>query len=104
MEDMTDGGAKTCGVAWHVELTNGTKIPFSRGASFYRVNNEGKILFGRDLVEALPKAGDAAFGVMKTVVPLLRTLGDRGASLSSPVIALPALGMWAFYASEIHCT
>lgn len=86
----------------HVELTNGTKIPFSRGASFYRVNSEGKIVFGRDLVESLPKAGDAAFGVMKAVVPLLRMLGDRGITMSSQALALPAIGMWAFYASEFH--
>ena len=87
-------------IARHVELTNGTKIPFSRGASFYRVNEEGKIVKGRDLVEGLPKAGDAAFGVMTFMTPLLRELGGRG-MLNSQAIALPALGMWSFYACEM---
>lgn len=53
-------------------------------------------------MEGLPKAGDAAFGVMKVMIPLIRTLGERGVSLTSQAIALPAIGMWAFYASEIR--
>jgi hypothetical protein len=85
-----------------VELESGTVMPFSRGASFYKVNEEGHICKARDLVEGLPKAGDAAFGVMKAVTPLIRMLGQRGVSLNSQALAGPAIGMWAFYASEIH--
>lgn len=48
----------------HVELTNGTVMPFSRGASFYKVNDEGRICKARDLVEALPKVGQLAVGTM----------------------------------------
>jgi len=99
IDDITEGDGPTCGVSWHVELTNGTVMPFSRGASFYRVDAEGKICKARDLVESLPKAGDAAFGVMKAVIPLVRSLGSRGVRLGSQAIALPAIGMWGFYAS-----
>jgi len=99
LEDITDEGGPGCGVMWHVELTNGTVMPFSRGASFYKVNDEGRICKARDLVEALPKAGDAAFGVMKAVTPLIRMLGERGITLKSQALAGSAIGMWAFYAS-----
>lgn len=99
LDDITEGGDAGCGVMWHVELESGTVMPFSRGASFYKVNEEGRICKARDLVEGLPKAGDAAFGVMKAVTPLIRMLGQRGVSLNSQALAGPAIGMWAFYAS-----
>lgn len=47
----------------HVELDNGTVMPFSRGASFYKVNDQGRICKARDLVEALPKVDLAALRV-----------------------------------------
>lgn len=39
---------------------NGHEFPFSRGASFYEVTEQGQILYGRDLVEPALKPGSSA--------------------------------------------
>ena len=39
---------------------NGYEFPFSRGASFYEVTEQGQILYGRDLVEPALKPGSSA--------------------------------------------
>ena len=43
----------------HVEL-EGHEFPFSRGVSFYEVNERGQIIYARDLVEPTFKPGDSA--------------------------------------------
>lgn len=42
---------------------NGIEFPFSRGASFYQVEN-GRITFGRDVVEPTIKPGHGAIKVL----------------------------------------
>lgn len=51
----------------HLEL-NGVDFPYSRGLSFYEVNDEGKIVSARDIPEPTIKPGDSAIYVM----PLLQ--------------------------------
>jgi hypothetical protein len=46
----------------HVEL-DGNEFPFSRGVSFYEVNEQGQIIFARDIVEPTIKPGAAALQV-----------------------------------------
>lgn len=46
----------------HLEL-NGEEFPFSRGLSFYELNEDGKIISARDIPEPTFKPGDAAFYV-----------------------------------------
>ena len=46
----------------HLEL-NGVDFPYSRGLSFYEVNDEGKITSGRDIPEPTIKPGDSAIYV-----------------------------------------
>lgn len=47
----------------HVELEGGIEFPFSRGVSFYEINEQGKIVFARDIVEPAMKPGGAALKV-----------------------------------------
>lgn len=47
------------GMCRHVEV-NGHEFPFSRGASFYELNADGQIVYGRDLVEPALKPGSSA--------------------------------------------
>ena len=47
----------------HVELAGGTEFPFSRGVSFYEVDEDGRIVFARDIVEPAVKPGGAALKV-----------------------------------------
>ena len=46
----------------HLEL-NGVDFPYSRGLSFYEVNDEGKITSARDIPEPTIKPGDSAIYV-----------------------------------------
>ena len=46
----------------HCEIA-GSEFPFSRGVSFYEVNEDGLIVAGRDLVESATKPGSAALQV-----------------------------------------
>lgn len=46
----------------HVDLA-GNEFPFSRGVSFYEVNEEGKIISARDCVEPAIKPGASALQV-----------------------------------------
>ena len=39
---------------------DGNEFPFSRGASFYEIDAQGRIMYGRDLVEPAVKPGSAA--------------------------------------------
>jgi hypothetical protein len=82
---------------------DGTFFPFSRGTSFYRVDNEGLIVWGIDCVEAPPpKPGDSTLGALKTLLPVLRSIGLSEADparLTTLPVATGAL--WAFYAGAL---
>ena len=52
----------------HVEV-DGNEFPFSRGASFYEVNEDGQIVYGRDLVEPALKPGSSALLVRRRSIP-----------------------------------
>lgn len=49
----------------HVDL-NGHEFPFSRGVSFYEINDEGKIVAARDCVEPALKPGSSALQVRQS--------------------------------------
>lgn len=44
IEDITSGDDFAAGVQWHVECGDGVQFPFSRGCSFIRLNDQGKII------------------------------------------------------------
>lgn len=46
----------------HLEL-NGVEFPYSRGVSFYEVDDDGKITSARDIPEPTIKPGDSAIYV-----------------------------------------
>jgi hypothetical protein len=53
---------------------NGTPLAFSRGCSFYRLDDGGHIVYGRDIVEPPSKPGDAGMSIMGAVFPLVRMM------------------------------
>ena len=65
LQEISDGD-DACGVTW----VNGSK----RGATFVRVDRSGRIVYARDLAEPESKPGDAAFSIMKVVLPVLKNL------------------------------
>ncbi|KAJ9504983.1 hypothetical protein QJQ45_029640, partial [Haematococcus lacustris] len=44
VEDITQGDPRRVGLTWHVEIGEGTVFPFSRGCSFYTLDDSGRIL------------------------------------------------------------
>jgi hypothetical protein len=86
----------------HLEL-DGSFVPFSRGCSFYRVNEAGKIVWARDCVEASPpKPGDATIGLLAVLLPVLRTVGvakTNPAQLTE--VPFEAAAAWLFYAGLV---
>ncbi|GAB4821572.1 hypothetical protein N2152v2_008618 [Parachlorella kessleri] len=99
VEDITEGGRKA-GVRWHVEL-EGHEFPFSRGVSFYEVNERGQIIYARDLVEPTFKPGDSALLGIGLVAPLVRKLGPKASPSYLKQLPIAAGAMWAFYAAYI---
>jgi ketosteroid isomerase-like protein len=90
VDDIT-GESDRCGVMWHVEIESDqdglVELPFSRGASFYRIDPETrKIVFARDLVEPSLKPGSMALQGITVVAPLIRTLGNKAnpANIATP--------------------
>lgn len=77
VDEITEGGgknSKSVGVVWHVEI-NGSPFPNTRGCSFYRISAESnKLVYARDVVESPLKPGDAAFSLLKVLVPLYMKL------------------------------
>ena len=73
----------------HVELLSDVEgfvtLPFSRGASFYKLK-DGKIVYARDLVEPANKPGPAALGAISAIAPVIRKLGSKAdpRNLSTP--------------------
>jgi len=104
VEDITEGDPKKVGVRWHVELDGVAQFPFSRGVSFYEVNDKGQIIFARDIVEPTFKPGAAALQGISVVAPLVRKLGPAAdpSNLSSLPIAAAAMGgFWVAYISYV---
>jgi len=81
VDDITGSDAKKVGVIWHVELESENEgfvsLPFSRGCSFYELNETGKIIYARDLVEPATKPGPAALGAISAIAPVVRKLGSK---------------------------
>ena len=98
VEDITDGDGLKVGVRWHVELEGVAEFPFSRGVSFYEINEQGKIVFARDIVEPALKPGSAALKGITVVAPLVRRLGARA---DPSLVPWGAVGMGLFWASYI---
>lgn len=101
VEDITEGDPRKVGVRWHVELEGVAQFPFSRGVSFYEIDDEGRIIFARDIVEPTFKPGAAALQGISVVAPLVRRLGPAAdpSNLSKLPIAAGAMG--AFYLGYI---
>jgi len=81
VDDITENDERKCGVLWHVELESEkeglVELPFSRGCSFYVVDEQGQISFARDIVEPAIKPGESALKGITTVAPLIRKLGNK---------------------------
>lgn len=113
IDDMTGGDDGAVGLVWHVEI-QGKPFPFSRGCSFYRCNQEGKIVYGRDIPEPSSKPGGIALFIIKLVAPIIRRLPplkyNSEVPKPPPTENLPAplgsgqkmdprsLGLWLLYA------
>lgn len=105
VEDITDGDPKKCGVRWHVEIEDergdAVQFPFSRGCSFYEVNDQGQIVFARDIVEPAIKPGSAALSGISVVAPLVRKLGPTANPAVLKTLPIASGAMWIFYLSYI---
>jgi len=100
VEDISDGSDRCVGVRWHVELDGVGEFPFSRGVSFYEINEKGQIVFARDIVEPTFKPGAAALKGIALIAPLVRRLGPAAtpANLSRlPIAAGAMLIFWVSY-------
>lgn len=86
------------GVTWHVEL-GPLQVPNGRGLSFYSVNDDSLIVFGRDVTEPPIRGGRATLAVLRGVTWLLRASGQAGEALK-PNTTRPA--MWLAYAVYIY--
>ncbi|KAK9856775.1 hypothetical protein WJX84_010691 [Apatococcus fuscideae] len=74
--DAVSADERNCSVKWHTAIA-GHEFPFSRGVSFYEVNEEGLIVAGRDLVESAIKPGGAALQALALLAPVVRKLGPK---------------------------
>lgn len=105
VEDITEGDSRRCGVRWHVEITDQTgtpvQFPFSRGVSFYETNDQGQIVFARDIVEPAIKPGAASLGGISVVAPLVRKLGPKADPAILKTLPLASGAMWLFYLSYV---
>jgi len=71
VDEWSSGTGDAVGCTWHVEL-EGEAFPNARGASFYRVNGEGRLAYARDVVESPVKLGEASFGIIRAVAPAVK--------------------------------
>eukprot|EP00466_Bigelowiella_natans_P009304 jgi/Bigna1/137310/aug1.38_g12018 len=82
-----EAGVSHVGVQWHVGLSDGVELPFTRGCSimtshlthrpnmhggyggvsFYKVSAEGKIIYGFDVPEPVAKTGDITIAILRLV-------------------------------------
>lgn len=70
--DEAAGDETGVGVTWHCEIEGGIPFPNSRGVSFYKVDETGKLIYARDIVEPPFKPGPAAFAILRLVAPLVK--------------------------------
>jgi len=72
-----EAGVSHVGVQWHVGLSDGVELPFTRGCSFYKVSAEGKIIYGFDVPEPVAKTGDITIAILRLVSPLLKMISSK---------------------------
>lgn len=101
MDEVKDGEPGKVGILWHVEV-NGIKFPFSRGASFYKVNDDRKISFVRDVVEPALKPGHAALRILTVVTPIVKKLGPRASPEGLKQLPIASGLWWGFYAGYMY--
>ncbi|GAB5355700.1 hypothetical protein AAMO2058_000228100 [Amorphochlora amoebiformis] len=70
-------GIANVGVQWHVGLDDGTALPFTRGCSMYKVDRNGRIVFGFDVPEPVAKTGNISLGILKAVSGILKLLNRK---------------------------
>ncbi|GLC52361.1 hypothetical protein PLESTB_000620900 [Pleodorina starrii] len=97
IEDVTDGDPRAVGITWHVECGQGVVFPFSRGCSFYTLNQSGQISGARDLVESAAKPGSSALKLLAALTPLVRRLGPAADPSTLKRLPLQSAAVWAFY-------
>jgi ketosteroid isomerase-like protein len=89
IDDIADGGSSV-GVQWHVE-NDGRQLPFTRGCSMYKADQDGLLVSGFDVPEPAPlKPGSAS----------LLLLGVASKLIAEPVRAVP-LVTWGLYVSIV---
>ncbi len=81
-----------------MEIGDGIPFPFSRGCSFYTLNDQGKILSARDLVEGSLKPGSSTLYLLSAMIPVIRKLGRNADPAMLKRLPIAAAGWWAFYA------
>ena len=109
VDDITGNDTRRVGVIWHVELESEKEgfvtLPFSRGCSFYELNEAGKIIYARDLVEPASKPGPAALGAISAIAPVIRKLGSkadpRNIRSKDGKDLIKAAGLYGFAASYV---
>ncbi|MEW5301554.1 MAG: hypothetical protein WDW36_004407 [Sanguina aurantia] len=102
IDDATDGDSSRVGIMWHVECgPANTPFPFSRGCSFYTVNDRGQITHARDLVESPNKPGAAALQLLAAIAPVVRELGPASDPSTLKKLPIGAAALWAFYVGYI---
>ena len=97
VDDIVADDSKA-GVSWHVEL-GPLQVPNGRGLSFYTLDSNGLINFGRDITEPAIRGGSATLKVLTGVTWLLRASGQAGKELK-PNVTRPA--MWLAYTLYIY--
>ncbi|KAL0050493.1 hypothetical protein WJX82_000777 [Trebouxia sp. C0006] len=100
VDGISGGDPNNTGVKWHLEL-NGEDFPYSRGLSFYEVNDDGKITSARDIPEPTIKPGDSAIYAIKALTPLVRKLGPKANPANLKLLPPAAIAAWAFYIGYI---
>lgn len=98
VDDSTDADPRKVGVMWHVEVGDGINFPFSRGCSFYTVNDKGQITQARDLVESPSKPGVVALKILALFAPVIRNLGPNADPANLSRLPIAAALVWSFYA------
>ncbi|KAK9828791.1 hypothetical protein WJX72_002086 [[Myrmecia] bisecta] len=97
IDAISDHDPRFVGLKWHCDI-DGHEFPFSRGCSFYEVNEQGLIVSGRDLVESAVKPGGAALQALRLLAPLVRMLGPNANPAKLKELPIAAGLVWAFYA------
>eukprot|EP00879_Flechtneria_rotunda_P020166 GHRR01021207.1.p1 GENE.GHRR01021207.1~~GHRR01021207.1.p1 ORF type:complete len:250 (+),score=70.72 GHRR01021207.1:159-908(+) len=97
IEDITDGDPLKVGVKWHVQCGHGIDFPFSRGCSFITLNEQGKMLTVRDVVEPAFKPGDQTLMLLGGLTPLIRKLGPKANPAYLKQLPIASAAVWALY-------